>query len=92
MIDLAENLAPRHRLHDEPWTGIRHGHGLDSIVGYVVRRTYFDGRPHRDIRRFDGAASYGEAVEVARQVRAAGIADGYAVVDSLHQCGCRELG
>jgi len=91
MVALAVNLAPSFKLHDEPWAGIRHGHGHRTQCGYVVRRTYFDGRPHEDAGVFD-VDLYGAALDLAREVRAEQGAAGYAVIDSLHECGCRELG
>jgi hypothetical protein len=88
-VALAPNLAPTYAQHAEPWIGIQHGHGLATLAGHVVRRTWFDGRPHADVAV---TVDYGEALEIARRVRAEQGAAGYAVIDSLHQCGCRELG
>lgn len=63
-------------------------HSLNTITGYVVRRTYFDDRPHVDVAQFIGAHKYADAVERARAERTAN-PGGYAVVDTFYACGCR---
>ncbi len=68
----------------------RHGHGLDTIAGYVVRATIGpDGAlltPGADLAAFDGPTSYTAALGEARQHRAG---RGWAVVCVLYRCGCR---
>jgi hypothetical protein len=73
-------------------TSLEEHHGLGTAVGYVVRRTFLSEpeRLHGDVLTVDGAERYGVAVDVARDVR---LEDGcYAVVDTLHSCGCRTAG
>lgn len=65
--------------------------GLDTISGYVVRKTYFDGTPHEDVATFSRPDCYGKAVEVARAIRDNND-NGYAVVDPVYLCGCRGQG
>lgn len=72
-------------------TTTTHSHGLDTLAGYVVRRTYFDGREHVDVAEF-AANAYGEAVDRAKVIRLEADHDGYAVVDPIYACGCRGRG
>jgi hypothetical protein len=73
------------------WTSIRHGHGLNTTSGYVVRRTYFDGSAHRDVVTL-GAGQYGEALDCVQVVRTQQGVTGHGVVDTLYSCGCRGMG
>jgi hypothetical protein len=68
-------------------------------VAYVVRRTFFDGRAHEDVARFDlepeflagrypCTRAYGRALDCANTVRAEG-PDNYAVVDRVYADGTR---
>lgn len=73
--------------------GCRASHGLLTSAGYVVRRTFFarDGvreRAHEDVRF---AGDYGDAITAVRAVRVEGH-DGYGVVDTVYECGCRGMG
>lgn len=73
--------------------------GLDNVVGFRVVRTISDGRSICDdgpvhgeiIDVFDGAASYGAALECAHAHRHGDDERGrlieYAVVDTLYGCG-----
>jgi hypothetical protein len=70
---------------------VAHGHGLRTTSGYVVRRTWFDGRMHEDAGTFS-ANEYSQALQLAQAVREEQGADGYAVIDHLYICGCRGLG
>jgi hypothetical protein len=72
-----------------------HRHGLDNISGYVAVATYApaDGPVVRDdIVRFSGASSYAEALDSVRALRKLAGPRAYAVVDTLHSCGCRSQG
>jgi len=64
--------------------------GIETIAGYVVRKTYFDDTPHEDVATFSRPDVYGKAVEVAKAVRASN-PHGYAVVDPVYSCGCRGM-
>lgn len=71
-------------------------HGTLSVRGYIVRRTFFDREvAHEDVATVYGACNYPDALELVREVRAeqrpAG-RRGYAVIDSLYDCGCRGQG
>ena len=77
-------------------TSIAHRHGLNTAIGYVVRRTFLrePQRLHEDVATFTEAEhgwyAYSAALELAWKVREE---DGhYAVVDTLHRCGCRSAG
>lgn len=72
-------------------------HGLLSIAGYIVRRT-FPGdasRAQEDIAEFSGPSRYAEALELAKATRKAGrleIVSQWAVIDTVYDCGCRGMG
>lgn len=66
------------------------GHGLNTVAGYVVRKTYFDGTPHEDMASFPSAFAYAEAADAARPLRLR--YDGHAVIDPVYACGCRGRG
>jgi hypothetical protein len=75
----------------------RHEHGLDTVVGYVVRQTIEGGvilpcpatprRAGRDLVVVRGAGNYLNAVTAFNAVRR--IPGSYAVADVLYACGCR---
>jgi hypothetical protein len=70
-------------------------HGLNTSTGYVVRRTFFGVWANEDVATFEGATSYGQALELAREVRAEVREEGHeghAVIDTLYACGCRGNG
>lgn len=71
---------------------IEHGHGLASITGYIVRRTFpaSPERAHEDAARFNGSGAYAAAMELVREIRAEA-GDHYAVADPVYSCGCRGL-
>lgn len=71
--------------------GCRADHGLNTIAGYALRLTRTDGGAHRDARLYEGATSYGEAIEDAHTARAAADTGQYALVDCLYACGCRGM-
>lgn len=70
-----------------------HDHGLDTVVGYVIRKTISDGTImwHSegcgyDVATVDGSNHYASALEVVRTYR---VDRDYAVIDMLYSCGCR---
>ncbi len=66
-------------------------HGLRTIAGYIVRRTFpGTGLAHVDCAQIDDATNYGLAVEIARAERVQ--AGQYAVIDPVYTCGCRGRG
>lgn len=72
-------------------------HAKDRVTGYAVVRTEFPpGQPvtRTDIALVDGAAHYGEALELvyAERNRLAAEPHKYAVTASLYACGCRSDG
>jgi hypothetical protein len=67
-------------------------HGLNTTAGYIVRRTYFDGQAHADVHAFYGADGYSESLKTARSIREQQGRNGYAVIDTVYDCGCRGLG
>jgi len=67
-------------------------HSLHNIIGYKVRRTFFDGTPAVDAGEFVGGHTYADALACAKAVRAEPAHNGYAVVDPIYFCGCRGQG
>ncbi len=65
-----------------------HQHGLATIIGYRVRRTYFDSTPHSIEAVFASPYEYASAIEVAHSIRNEPNHAGYAVVDMVYACGC----
>jgi hypothetical protein len=69
-------------------------HGLNSAVGFSVRRTFvghdaFTDRAHEIV--CDGE-SYGDARACAVAIQRDGDRNTYAVVDWIYSCGCRGQG
>lgn len=70
-------------------------HGRDTAAEHIVRQTFFripeegDERPHRDRASFPATGEgYDDALTAARWLRLH-TEGGYAVIDTVHACGCR---
>ena len=69
-------------------------HGLNTIAGFMLRKTSLSGGQHEDVEQFDGDTSYGSAVEAKHRLLTRlhyGANGSYAVIDTLYNCGCRGM-
>jgi hypothetical protein len=66
-------------------------HSLGDHVGYVIALTKFGEGRVRDLALYEGATSYGETVEMAREIRAILPRENYARIDVLYSNGDRGI-
>lgn len=64
-------------------------HGLATISGFILRRWDTDATQQYDAAQFDGANQYGAAIAAKRIAQAECWAGGWALIDTLYECGCR---
>lgn len=73
-----------------------HGHGLNTVAGYILRQTQRDGQwlwhaegsgCGEDVAVFEGSASYGALLDRKRELGHGD--DQYFVADFVYTCGCR---
>lgn len=70
-------------------------HGLGTISGYMLRKSSLTGGAHEDSAQFEGADSFGEALDAKALLLDAcgyGAKGSYAIIDCTYECGCRGLG
>lgn len=103
--ELFDNRVTIEHEHEGSWLIVAEYPALKDAdtIAYVVRRTYFDGRPAHDVERIDverahliGSQSvtyaYCRAIELAARVRSEQRRTGYAVIDTIKANGERIAG
>ena len=70
-------------------TALKHGHGLDTIAGFVVKIVNIDTLESDDRDYFDGDAQYGVALERRQHLNRVTDWRFIARIVTVYTCGCR---